>query len=136
VNLAVSLNATTDEARSEIMPVNRKHPLDELMRAVRNFPLPKTRNITFEYVLIDGLNDTRQDARRLGRMLGGMPCKVNLIPMNEFDGCGLRSPSDGHINEFCRWLKDEGLTALVRKSMGQDILASCGQLASRGGQGP
>ncbi|MFC1549389.1 23S rRNA (adenine(2503)-C(2))-methyltransferase RlmN [Nitrospirota bacterium] len=131
VNLAISLNATTDEVRSGIMPVNRKYPLKELMEAVRSFPLSKTRNITFEYVLISDLNDSHEDARRLGRMLRGIPNKINIIPMNEFEGCDLRRPSDERIDVFQGWLKGEGLTALVRKSKGQDILASCGQLASR-----
>lgn len=132
VNLAVSLNATTDETRSIIMPVNRKYPLKELMDAVRKFPLPKTRNLTFEYVLIKDLNDTRDDARRLGQMLRGIPNKVNIIPINEFEGCQLKRPSDRRISEFQQWLTGEGLTALIRKSKGQDILASCGQLASKG----
>jgi len=131
VNLAVSLNATTDHVRSQIMPVNRKHPIRELMEAVRRYPLPRTRNVTFEYVLIRDLNDTPDDARRLGSILRGIPNKINIIPMNEFESCGLKRPSDEHIAEFQGWLKEEGLTALVRASKGQDILASCGQLASR-----
>jgi 23S rRNA (adenine2503-C2)-methyltransferase len=134
VNLAVSLNATTDDTRSRIMPVNRKYPIRKLMDAVRKFPLPRTRNVTFEYVLIRDLNDSREDARRLGQMLRGIPNKVNIIPINEFEGCELRRPSDRRISEFYGWLTEEGLTALIRKSKGSDILASCGQLASRGRQ--
>jgi 23S rRNA (adenine2503-C2)-methyltransferase len=130
VNLAVSLNATTDEVRSGLMPVNRKHNISELLNAVRSFPLPRTRNITFEYVLIRDLNDSHEDARRLGSLLRGIPNIINIIPMNEFDGCELRRPFDEGIDDFQRWLKEEGLTALIRKSKGQDILASCGQLAS------
>ena len=133
VNLAISLNATTDEVRSRIMPVNRKHSIRELMEAVRSFPLPKTRNVTFEYVLIRDVNDSPEDAKRLGVLLRGIPNKINIIPMNEFRGCELKRPSDERIDDFQRWLKKEGLTALIRKSKGQDILASCGQLASSRG---
>ena len=131
VNLAVSLNATTDDVRSRIMPVNRRYPIGELMEAVRKFPLPRTRNLTFEYVLIRGLNDSREDAARLGELLRGIPNKVNIIPINEFEGCELERPSEKRISEFQAWLQEEGLTALIRKSKGQDILASCGQLASK-----
>lgn len=130
INLAISLNATTNQSRSSIMPVNRKHPIDELMAAVRRFPLPRTRKITFEYVLIAGVNDSHDDALRLSRLLKGIPNKVNVIPLNEFEGCHLRRPSDEHVAEFMKWLEQGGLTALLRKSKGQDILASCGQLAS------
>ena len=132
INLALSLNATTDETRSTIMPVNRKYPIAKLMAALRRFPLPKTRNFTIEYVLIEGVNDTRADAARLAGLLKGIPNKVNIIPLNEFEGCGLRRPSDRREEEFQSWLTSEGLTALIRRSKGQDILASCGQLASAG----
>ena len=131
VNLAVSLNATTDETRSRIMPINRKYPIDELMSALRKFPMPKTRNMTIEYVLIKGLNDSRDDATRLAALLRGIPNKVNIIPMNDSDGCEFTRPSEERVNDFQKWLTDDGVTALVRKSKGQDILASCGQLASK-----
>lgn len=127
-NLAVSLNATTDETRSRLMPVNRKYPIEELMRAVRRFPLQKTRKITFEYVLVGGENDAIEDARRLARLIRGIPNKVNLIPLNPFEGCGLEAPSEGAVMRFQAELDALGVTALIRKSKGGDIMASCGQL--------
>lgn len=130
VNLAVSLNATNDAERDEIMPVNRKYPIRELMDAVRKFPLPRTRRITFEYVMVAGLNDSLDDAVRLSRLISGIPNKVNLIPLNGFEGCELKRPSDEHVEQFKIWLEAEGVTALIRKSKGQDILAACGMLAA------
>jgi 23S rRNA (adenine2503-C2)-methyltransferase len=128
VNLAVSLNATTDEQRDRIMPVNRKHPIRELLGACRRYPLPRRRRITFEYVLLKGVNDSRADARRLLSLLRGIPSKVNLIPLNEFEGCEFERPSDEAVLAFQAVLLDAGFTALIRKSKGQDILAACGQL--------
>ena len=91
-NLAISLNATTDEVRDRIMPVNRKWPIAKLLEAARKFPLAHGRHVTFEYVLLAGVNDSDADADRLIRLLRGMPCKVNLIPWNPFPGPGLRAP--------------------------------------------
>lgn len=130
VNLAVSLNATTDEIRSAIMPVNRRWPLAELMEACRRYPLPPGRRITFEYVMLGGVNDTDADAERLVRLLADIPAKVNLIPFNPFEGSGFSRPPDERVDAFQQRLMSAGLTAFVRKSKGGDILASCGQLMS------
>ncbi len=135
VNLAVSLNATTDTVRSSIMPVNRKYPIKQLMSAVKEFPLPHTRMITFEYVLIDNLNDSKEDAKRLAELVHGIPNKINIIPLNPFEGCELERPSNTRVDRFKKWVEQEGAIALVRKSKGQDILASCGQLASKKDEG-
>jgi 23S rRNA (adenine2503-C2)-methyltransferase len=131
VNLAVSLNATTDAVRDRIMPVNRKFPLGELLAACRAYPLAARRRITFEYVLLDGLNDTAEDARRLRKLLVGIPSKVNLIPFNEFEGAEFRRSPEDRVLAFQEILVRAGLTALIRKSKGQDILAACGQLRRR-----
>ncbi|MDP2167758.1 MAG: 23S rRNA (adenine(2503)-C(2))-methyltransferase RlmN [Thermodesulfovibrionales bacterium] len=128
VNLAISLNATTDTVRDYLMPVNRKYPISALLNALRRFPLPKRGRITFEYVMIDGLNDTAADAKRLITLLKGIPSKVNLIPFNEFEGSGLRRPSDNKVLEFQGILIRGGMTAFIRKSKGSDIMAACGQL--------
>jgi 23S rRNA (adenine2503-C2)-methyltransferase len=132
INLAVSLNATTDPQRDGIMPVNRKYPLGVLMEACRRYPLPRRRRITFEYVLMDGVNDSRADARRLLALIRGIPCKVNLIPLNEYEGCGFGRPPEARVLEFQKTILDAGVTAMIRKSKGQDISAACGQL--RGSQ--
>jgi 23S rRNA (adenine2503-C2)-methyltransferase len=130
VNLAVSLNATTDKVRDRIMPVNRKYPLKSLIGACRKYPLPGRRRVTFEYVLLDGVNDTRADARRLVSLLKGIPSKVNLIPFNGFEGCEFKRPSEESLRQFQEELVRGGLTAPVRKSKGGDILAACGQLGA------
>ncbi len=128
VNLAVSLNAASDEVRNGIMPVNRKYPLAALLAACRAFPLSPRRRITFEYVLIDGINDSAEDARRLVKLLRGIRCKVNLIPLNPHEGSDLKRPSDGRVAAFQDILVNSDMTALVRDSKGKDISAACGQL--------
>ena len=128
VNLAISLNATTDEVRDRLMPVNKKYPLSSLLGACRRFPLEPGRRITFEYVLLEGVNDTIDDAKRLAKMLRDLPCKVNLIPFNQYEGSEFRRPPDETIARFQNILVDKHITAFVRKSKGQDILAACGQL--------
>jgi 23S rRNA (adenine2503-C2)-methyltransferase len=133
VNLAVSLNATTDDVRDRIMPVNRRYPIAELLAACRRFPLEPRRRITFEYVLLKGVNDTRQDALRLARMLRGMQCKVNLIPFNPFPGSEFRRPDDGAVRDFQKILLEQRYTAPVRESRGRDISAACGQLREQAG---
>lgn len=131
VNLAVSLNATTDELRSRIMPVNRSYSLKELMDACRRFPLPSRRKVTFEYVMLGGLNDTLDDAKRLLKLIHGIPNKVNLIPFNEHEGCGFKSPTREAIDAFHRYLIDRNVTVITRESRGGDISAACGQLKGR-----
>jgi 23S rRNA (adenine2503-C2)-methyltransferase len=130
VNIAVSLNATTDEQRDFIMPVNRRFPLERLIEACRRYPLQRRRRITFEYVIMAGFNDSDGDARRLVAIARRVPSKVNLIPVNEFEGSEFRRPSEGRVLEFQKILLDSGVTAIVRKSKGADVLAACGQLSA------
>ena len=131
VNLAVSLNATTDEVRSLIMPVNRRYPLTELLAACQAFPLPSRRWITMEYVLIRDLNDSLLDAKRLVRLISNIPSKVNLIPFNEHEGCAFQSPSQDSIDRFHKYLLEKNVTVITRSSRGSDISAACGQLKGR-----
>jgi 23S rRNA (adenine2503-C2)-methyltransferase len=128
VNLAISLHAATDEVRSRLMPVNRGVGLDELLAACRRFPLPVRQRMTFEYVLLDGVNDRVEDARRLARRLAGIRAKVNLIPFNAWSGSGFRRPPAERIAAFQRTLLDAGITATIRWSKGEDVGAACGQL--------
>jgi 23S rRNA (adenine2503-C2)-methyltransferase len=128
VNLAISLHAATDEVRSRLMPVNRGSGLDELLAACRRFPLPVRQRMTFEYVLLDGVNDSAEDARRLARRLAGIRAKVNLIPFNAWNGSTFRRPPVERIAAFQRALLDAGLVATVRWSKGEDVGAACGQL--------
>ncbi len=134
VNLAVSLNATTDEVRSFLMPINKKYPLKELISACKKFPLPNRRRITFEYVLIKGINDSEEDAIRLINLLRGIKAKINLIPLNPAKGLEFSSPSWDQILRFQKILIDKNLTAIIRKSRGKDILAACGQLSGSYGR--
>jgi len=129
--LAVSLNASDEETRNYLMPVNRRYPLKKLLEACRNFPLrPRTR-ITFEYVLVAGVNDAPQDARRLSKLLRGIPSKINLIPLNEAPGIPFKRPTEGTIKEFQEILMRDGFTAIVRASKGLEISAACGQLQGK-----
>lgn len=128
-NLAVSLNATTDEVRSRIMPVNRKWPIRQLLDSLRRFPLRRNQHITVEYVMLAGVNDSDNDLNRLPQLLRGIPVKLNLIPYNENSGLGY---SSSNVEKVFRWQAD--LNALkincrVRWSRGDDISAACGQLA-------
>jgi 23S rRNA (adenine2503-C2)-methyltransferase len=131
VNLAVSLNATTDELRSGIMPVNRRYPLSELLAACRRYPLDPRRRITFEYVLLQGVNDSTADAQRLAKLLRGIKCKVNLIPFNPFPGSEFKRPDDDTVRRFQKVLLEHNYTAPVRESRGRDISAACGQLREK-----
>ncbi|WP_136526701.1 23S rRNA (adenine(2503)-C(2))-methyltransferase RlmN [Geomonas ferrireducens] len=131
VNLAVSLNATTDEVRDQIMPINRRYPLKELLAACKAFPLPSRRWITMEYVMIRDLNDTLEDAKRLVRLISNIPSKVNLIPFNEHEGCGFRTPTQESIDRFHKYLLDKNVTVITRSSRGGDISAACGQLKGK-----
>lgn len=130
VSLAISLNATTDEIRSQIMPVNRKWPIRELLAACRRYPVGAHRKITFEYVLLKGVNDSLNDARRITELLRGIPSKVNLIPFNAHPGSEFQRPDDTVVRGFQDYLVKRGWTATVRISRGRDILAACGQLRS------
>ena len=128
VNLAVSLNAASDEVRNKIMPVNKQYPLAALIEACRRYPLKPGRRITFEYVMIDGLNDSLDDAKRLITLLKGLRCKLNLIPLNPHQGDSLKRPSQEKVVAFQKMLFHHNRRALIRESRGQDILAACGQL--------
>jgi 23S rRNA (adenine2503-C2)-methyltransferase len=129
--LAISLNASDEETRSYLMPINRRYPLKKVLEACRNFPLrPRTR-ITFEYVLVEGVNDSSQDAKRLLKILSGIPSKVNLIPLNEAPGIPFKRPSEKKIKQFQEILMEGGLTAIVRASKGTEISAACGQLQGK-----
>jgi len=129
VKLAVSLNATTDAQRDALMPVNRRWPLGELLRACRSFPMKRGRRITFEYVLLAGVNDSDADAARLARLIRGIPAKVNLIPYNVNPGLGFQAPARERVEAFRDALVAGNVTAVVRKNRGRDISAACGQLA-------
>jgi 23S rRNA (adenine2503-C2)-methyltransferase len=130
VSLAISLNGTTDEQRSHIMPVNKKWNIEALLQACRDYPLGSHRRITFEYVLLKGLNDTLEDAARLIQLTKGIPSKINLIPFNEHSGSEFKRPTDDTVRGFQKYLLDRKVTATVRISRGRDISAACGQLRS------
>ena len=131
VNLAVSLNATTDELRNEIMPVNKRYNLKALLDGCRQYELGPGRRITFEYVMLKGLNDTRQDAQRIMALLKGIPSKVNLIPYNPHPASPFERPDLPSVMAFQKYLLDRDLTTTIRISKGPDILAACGQLRSK-----
>jgi len=128
VNLAISLNASNDATRSRLMPVNKKHPLRELLAAAREFPLASRKRITFEYILIKDINDAPLAARELAALLNGIPCKINLIPFNEHPSVDFKKPDERSIMAFQKILHDKNFTAPIRRSKGSDIAAACGQL--------
>jgi 23S rRNA (adenine2503-C2)-methyltransferase len=134
--LAVSLNATTNEVRDWIMPINRKHPLEELMAALRAFPLSKGERITFEYVMLDGVNDSDEDARRIPRLTSGIPCKVNLIPFNPHPGTEFRSSPPERVERFREILLAKNVHTTVRETRGDERMAACGQLGTPGERQP
>lgn len=130
VALAVSLHAPTDALRDELVPLNRKFPLDELMAACRRYLEFAPRDfITFEYVMLDGVNDSDEQARALVELVRTVPCKFNLIPFNPYPESGLRRSSADRVRVFSARLQDAGLVTTVRKTRGDDIDAACGQLA-------
>jgi 23S rRNA (adenine2503-C2)-methyltransferase len=130
-NLAISLNATTDEVRDRLMPVNRKWNLAALLEACRDFPLEQRRRITFEYILIKDINDSRDDALRLVRLLHGLKKKINLIPLNADPWIALEPPGQDRVLAFQQILVDRHITAIIRTPRGNDISAACGMLAGR-----
>jgi len=135
VNLAVSLHATTDEVRNELVPLNRKFPLDVLLGTLRDLDcITRQRPVFFEYTLIAGINDSPEDARRLAPLLRGIPSKINLIPMNPHEDSPHASPSEAVIDCFLREVAATGLRVTLRRSRGRDIQAACGQLALRSGR--
>ncbi len=135
VNLAVSLNAPNDEIRNSIMPINRKYPLEKLIEACSTFPMPRRRRITFEYILIAGVNDSDKQAEQLAALMKDVRCKFNLIAFNEFPGSDFKTPSKERINAFRNILVNHDYTAVTRASKGRDILAACGQLRGKAGKG-
>jgi 23S rRNA (adenine2503-C2)-methyltransferase len=130
--LAISLNATDEETRSHLMPVNRIYPFHKVLALCKRFPLTPRTRITFEYVLVEGMNDSSQDAKRLLGILKGIPSKVNLIPLNEAPEIPFKKPSEERISRFQEILMQGGLTAIVRTSKGKEISAACGQLHGKG----
>ena len=129
INLAVSLNAPDNETRNKLMSVNKKYPLEVLLDACKKYPMPGRRLLTFEYILIDGVNSSVQDARKLSVLLKGQRCKLNLIVFNEYPGSVFKSPSQKTVEVFQQTLIDNHYTTMLRASKGSDILAACGQLS-------
>ena len=128
VNLAISLHAPTDELRGELMPVNRKYSLQKLMECCRSLPVPRRKRITFEYVLLRGVNDSVEDAKALCQLLRDIRCKVNVIPFNPHPGSRYRRPDDSAVERFQQVLQIHGLQINIRRPRGDDIQAACGQL--------
>lgn len=131
VMLAISLHATRDQLRDELVPINKKYPLDQLLEACRAYPgLSNARRITFEYVMLKGVNDSLRDGRELVQLLDGIPAKINLIPFNPWPGTDYECSDWKTIEKFSAYLNDRGLVAPIRTPRGRDILAACGQLKS------
>jgi 23S rRNA (adenine2503-C2)-methyltransferase len=130
-NLAISLTGATNEKRNELMPINRKYPLEDLVETVRRFPLKHRQHVTFEYVLLKGVTDSAEDAQNLVKLLKGIRAKVNLIPLNEAAELDYRRPSEAAVQRFQQVLIDNRISAFVRKNRGNDISAACGQLKKK-----
>ncbi|MBC7634145.1 MAG: 23S rRNA (adenine(2503)-C(2))-methyltransferase RlmN [Acetobacteraceae bacterium] len=129
VNLAISLHAVTDELRDDIVPLNRKYPIKELIAACRRYPAASNaRRITFEYVMLKGVNDSTAEAHELVRLIAGIPAKVNLIPFNPWPGSKYETSTPAAIDAFAKIVMDAGFSSPVRTPRGRDILAACGQL--------
>ena len=131
VNLAISLHGADDETRNQIMPVNLTYPIAEVLEACRHFPLPSRKVLMFEYILLAGINDSDDDARKLATLLKGLPCKINLLPCNEAPEIPFTKPSRNRVYAFQDILREAGYTVLIRTSRGEDISAACGQLANK-----
>jgi 23S rRNA (adenine2503-C2)-methyltransferase len=132
IGLAISLHAADDETRTRLMPINKKYPLAELMTALRAYPLPRRRRITIEYTLVAGKNDAPEEAKKLVRLLRGLPVKINLIPMNPIDASTLGPPDLSGVLAFQKILCDAGYSCFIRRRRGDDVSAACGQLALLG----
>ncbi len=130
INLAISLNATENKTRSQLMPINDRYPIEQLIDACARYALKPRGKITFEYILIRGVNDTVDDAHRLVKMLRPVKAKINLIPFNEHPGSDFKRPDESTILRFEKILHDKGYTAIIRRSKGADISAACGQLSA------
>jgi len=131
VNVAISLNATDNDTRNRLMPINRKYPIEQLLAACREYPLPPRRKLTFEYILIEGLNDSPLQARQLAKLLRPIKAKINLLPFNEHEGSEFKRPAEHRIFQFQKILQDADYTAIIRQSKGTDISAACGQLHAK-----
>ncbi|MFC1541250.1 23S rRNA (adenine(2503)-C(2))-methyltransferase RlmN [Candidatus Latescibacterota bacterium] len=131
IGLAISLNAPENELRNKLMPCNRAYPLNDLLKATGDYAKSSGRRVTFEYILIDNVNDSLKSARKLLEITKKIPSKINLIAFNEFEGSPFKRPSDKRIEAFQRILFEGHTTAIIRKSKGTDILAACGQLATK-----
>jgi 23S rRNA (adenine2503-C2)-methyltransferase len=135
-NLAISLTGATNEKRNQLMPINRKYPVEQLLDAVRRFPLKHRQRVTFEYVLLEGMTDAPEDAFALVKLLRGIRAKVNLIPLNEAEELRYRRPSDAAVERFQQILIDNHMSAFIRKNRGNDISAACGQLKKKWAEVP
>jgi 23S rRNA (adenine2503-C2)-methyltransferase len=131
VSLAVSLNAPTDEKRSQLMPINKKHPLEGLLKSAKNFAKKKKKRVTFEYVLMKDVNDSEKDALALSKLVAGIPCKINLIPYNSVPDLPYEKPSEEKILAFRDYLYTRCPAVTLRRSKGEDIYAACGQLQTQ-----
>lgn len=131
VNLAISLHAVDDEIRRQLMPVNDRYSIDELLEACRDFPMPKRRRIMFEYILLKDINDSDKQARQLAKKLRNIPCKINLIPYNESPALPYKNPGQSRILAFQEILRRSHYSVFIRNSRGSDISAACGQLAGK-----
>lgn len=131
VKLAISLNAAYDQLRNKLMPINKKYPLSELMKAIRYYVKKKNKRVTFEYVLIKDINDKEKDIQNLIKLLSEIPCKVNLIHFNPYPNCPYQSPTIKEVEAFAEKLYPHLPAVMIRKSRGQDIQAACGQLAGQ-----
>jgi len=130
-NLAVSLNASNNETRDVVMPINKKYPIEVLLQTLREFPLEKRRRITFEYVLLAGVNDSLDDADRVAKLLRNFPCKLNVIPFNPHPLAPYKRPTPEVIDAFQQRVRELGIATYLRTPRGDDIAAACGQLANR-----
>ena len=133
-NLAVSLNATSNDVRTDIMPINKKWPIEDLLSTLRKAPLKKNQRLTMEYVMLAGVNDTEEDLKRLAKLMKGLAVKINLIPYNENAGLGYKQPSRELIMAWQKNLLSKGFNTTIRWSKGEDISAACGQLATESGR--
>ena len=131
INLAISLNASDNKTRDILMPINKKYPIEVLIDCLKKYPLKPQRRHTIEYVLLEGINDSDEDAQRLAKWLKEIPCKINLIPFNFFDSTKYRPPSENRVLGFQSYLMKRNFSAFIRKNRATDILGACGQLATQ-----
>ena len=130
INLSISLNASNNTTRNDLMPINRKYPIEKLIKTAMKYPLPNRKFLTFEYVLLAGINDSDENALELVGLLKGLKCKINIIPFNEADPLRYKSPEPERVLSFQKIVVEAGINAKIRKNRGMDILGACGQLAA------